>query len=84
MDDRAPCGSLPPLADAGASDVGAPDDSGDRLWDIIYYAAPKPRKKLGSMDEVDPRLQRSTNWAFRSRSRWPFQGVVDAVMDPFR
>ena len=22
--------------------------------DIIYYAAPKPKKQLGSMDEVDP------------------------------
>ena len=27
--------------------------------DIIYYAAPKQRKKLGSMDEVDPELKRT-------------------------
>ena len=27
--------------------------------DIIYYAAPKARKKLGSMDEVDPELKRT-------------------------
>ena len=27
--------------------------------DIIYYAAPKPRKKLNSMDEVDPELKRT-------------------------
>ena len=27
--------------------------------DIIYYSAPKPRKKLASMDEVDPELKRT-------------------------
>jgi Fe-S cluster assembly protein SufB len=27
--------------------------------DIIYYSAPKPRKKLASMDEVDPELRRT-------------------------
>mgnify|MGYP000314123704 CR=1 FL=1 len=27
--------------------------------DIIYYAAPKPQKKLNSMDEVDPELKRT-------------------------
>jgi Fe-S cluster assembly protein SufB len=27
--------------------------------DIIYYSAPKPRKKLESMDEVDPELKRT-------------------------
>jgi len=27
--------------------------------DIVYYAAPKPKKKLGSMDEVDPELRRT-------------------------
>ncbi|HUL41629.1 MAG TPA: Fe-S cluster assembly protein SufB [Burkholderiales bacterium] len=27
--------------------------------DIIYYAAPKPKKKLASMDEVDPELRRT-------------------------
>jgi Fe-S cluster assembly protein SufB len=25
--------------------------------DIVYYSAPKPKKKLGSMDEVDPELK---------------------------
>ncbi len=25
--------------------------------DIVYYSAPKPKKKLGSMDEVDPELR---------------------------
>jgi Fe-S cluster assembly protein SufB len=25
--------------------------------DIVYYSAPKPRKQLGSMDEVDPELR---------------------------
>src|SRR5438552_5539950 len=25
--------------------------------DIIYYSAPKPKKKLNSMDEVDPELR---------------------------
>ncbi|HYA19608.1 MAG TPA: Fe-S cluster assembly protein SufB [Burkholderiales bacterium] len=27
--------------------------------DIIYYAAPRPKKKLSSMDEVDPELRRA-------------------------
>ena len=27
--------------------------------DIIYYAAPRPKKKLASMDEVDPELRRT-------------------------
>jgi Fe-S cluster assembly protein SufB len=27
--------------------------------DIIYYAAPKPKKQLASMDEVDPELRRT-------------------------
>ena len=27
--------------------------------DVIYYAAPKPSKKLASMDEVDPELKRT-------------------------
>jgi Fe-S cluster assembly protein SufB len=27
--------------------------------DIIYYAAPRPKKKLSSMDEVDPELKRT-------------------------
>ena len=27
--------------------------------DIIYYAAPKQRKALSSMDEVDPELKRT-------------------------
>ncbi len=25
--------------------------------DIVYYSAPKPKKKLNSMDEVDPELR---------------------------
>ena len=27
--------------------------------DMIYYSAPKPKKKLSSMDEVDPELLRT-------------------------
>ncbi|HSD11524.1 MAG TPA: Fe-S cluster assembly protein SufB, partial [Candidatus Binatia bacterium] len=27
--------------------------------DIIYYSAPKPKKQLGSLDEVDPELRRT-------------------------
>jgi Fe-S cluster assembly protein SufB len=27
--------------------------------DVIYYSAPKPKKKLSSMDEVDPELRRT-------------------------
>src|SRR5262249_45498206 len=27
--------------------------------DVIYYAAPKPKKQLNSLDEVDPELRRT-------------------------
>src|SRR5689334_12500069 len=27
--------------------------------DIVYYSAPKPKKKLDSLDEVDPELRRT-------------------------
>jgi Fe-S cluster assembly protein SufB len=27
--------------------------------DIVYYSAPKPKKKLGSLDEVDPELKKA-------------------------
>ena len=41
--------------------------------DISYYAAPKKKPRLASMDEVDPELRRSTSSACRSRSRCCFQ-----------
>ena len=51
--------------------------------DVIYYAAPKPSKKLASMDEVDPDLNRTVD-----KPGIPLEeqmalacGAVDAVMD---
>ena len=51
--------------------------------DIIYYAAPKQRKKLGSMDEVDPELKRTfEKLGIRLEEQMALAGVaVDAVMD---
>ena len=51
--------------------------------DIIYYAAPKPRKKLGSMDEVDPELKRTFDrLGIPLEEQMALAGVaVDAVMD---
>ena len=51
--------------------------------DIIYYAAPKPAKKLGSMDEVDPELKRTFDkLGIPLEEQMALAGVaVDAVMD---
>ena len=51
--------------------------------DIIYYAAPKPKKKLGSMDEVDPELKRTfEKLGIPLEEQMALAGVaVDAVMD---
>lgn len=51
--------------------------------DIIYYAAPKPRKSLGSMDEVDPELKRTFDkLGIPLEEQMALAGVaVDAVMD---
>ncbi len=51
--------------------------------DIIYYAAPKPRKTLGSMDEVDPELKRTFDrLGIPLEEQMALAGVaVDAVMD---
>jgi Fe-S cluster assembly protein SufB len=51
--------------------------------DIIYYAAPKTRKKLGSMDEVDPELKRTFDkLGIPLEEQMALAGVaVDAVMD---
>ncbi len=51
--------------------------------DIIYYAAPKPKKKLGSMDEVDPELKRTFDkLGIPLEEQMALAGVaVDAVMD---
>ncbi len=51
--------------------------------DIIYYAAPKPSKKLGSMDEVDPELKRTFDkLGIPLEEQMALAGVaVDAVMD---
>ncbi len=50
--------------------------------DIIYYAAPR-RKKLGSMDEVDPELKRTFDrLGIPLEEQMALAGVaVDAVMD---
>ncbi|MDE6140492.1 MAG: Fe-S cluster assembly protein SufB [Alistipes sp.] len=51
--------------------------------DIIYYAAPKPRKSLSSMDEVDPELKRTFDkLGIPLEEQMALSGVaVDAVMD---
>lgn len=51
--------------------------------DIIYYAAPRPPKKLGSMDEVDPELKRTfEKLGIPLEEQMALAGVaVDAVMD---
>ena len=51
--------------------------------DVIYYAAPKPQKKLGSMDEVDPELKRTFDrLGIPLEEQMALAGVaVDAVMD---
>lgn len=51
--------------------------------DIIYYAAPKPKKQLGSMDEVDPELKRTFDkLGIPLEEQMALAGVaVDAVMD---
>lgn len=51
--------------------------------DIIYYAAPKPQKKLNSMDEVDPELKRTFDkLGIPLEEQMALAGVaVDAVMD---
>lgn len=51
--------------------------------DIIYYAAPKPRKQLQSMDEVDPELKRTFDkLGIPLEEQMALSGVaVDAVMD---
>lgn len=51
--------------------------------DIIYYAAPKPPKKLNSMDEVDPELVATFDkLGIPLEEQMALAGVaVDAVMD---
>ena len=51
--------------------------------DIIYYAAPKSRPKLNSMDEVDPELKRTFDkLGIPLEEQMALAGVaVDAVMD---
>ncbi len=51
--------------------------------EVIYYAAPKQQKKLGSMDEVDPELKRTFDkLGIPLEEQMALAGVaVDAVMD---
>ena len=51
--------------------------------DVIYYAAPKPKKQLNSMDEVDPELKRTFDkLGIPLEEQLALSGVaVDAVMD---
>ncbi len=51
--------------------------------DIIYYAAPKPKKKLNSLDEVDPELLETFNkLGIPLEEQKMLAGVaVDAVLD---
>ena len=50
---------------------------------ISYYAAPKPKEKLGSMDEVDPELRKTFDkLGIPLEEQMKLSGVaVDAVMD---
>jgi Fe-S cluster assembly protein SufB len=51
--------------------------------DVIYYAAPKPKKKLNSLDEVDPELRRTfEKLGISLEEQKRLSGVaVDAVFD---
>ena len=51
--------------------------------DVIYYAAPKQKKQLNSMDEVDPELKRTFDkLGIPLEEQMALAGVaVDAVMD---
>ena len=51
--------------------------------DIIYYAEPKPRKKLSSVDEIDPELKRTFDkLGIPLEEQMALAGVaVDAVID---
>ena len=51
--------------------------------DVIYYAAPKQKPKLNSMDEVDPELKRTFDkLGIPLEEQMALAGVaVDAVMD---
>lgn len=51
--------------------------------DIIYYAAPKPRKALGSLDELDPEVRRTfEKLGISLEEQKRLAGVaVDAVFD---
>ena len=50
---------------------------------MIYYSAPKPKKQLGSMDEVDPELRRTfERLGIPLEEQQRMSGVaVDAVFD---
>ena len=51
--------------------------------DIIYYSAPKPKKQLNSLDEVDPELLRTfQKLGISLEEQKRLSGVaVDFVMD---
>src|SRR5262249_48001417 len=51
--------------------------------DIVYYSAPKPKKKLASMDEVDPELRQTfEKLGISLEEQKRLSGVaVDAVFD---
>src|SRR5262249_223699 len=51
--------------------------------DVIYYSAPKPKKKLASMDEVDPELRQTfEKLGISLEEQMRLSGVaVDAVFD---
>jgi Fe-S cluster assembly protein SufB len=51
--------------------------------DIIYYAAPKPKKRLGSLDELDPEIRRTfEKLGISLEEQKRLAGVaVDAVFD---
>ena len=75
--------SLSPLADNDYADVAHLDIPEIDYQDIIYYAAPRTKPKLNSMDEVDPELRRTFDkLGIPLEEQMALSGVaVDAVMD---
>ena len=74
---------VPPLADDEGADVGERQVPGHRLPGIIYYSAPKPKKQLNSLDEVDPELRETfEKLGISLEEQKRLTGVaVDAVFD---
>lgn len=58
MDARLAPEGLPPVADARGAGLGQAQRPPIDYQDAYYYAEPKAKPKLGSLDEVDPEILR--------------------------